>query len=258
MTAMLTPPGEIAGYPKLEIRYPTNPDQIAALLPPGLEPTGDSTVSINIYCVPVHNEPEYGVSTKIPARFNGIDGQYCLGIGIDQEAAIFISQETNGQPKFPCDITYYRLVNNVTARCVHQGRTFLEYTGSVTNSEPVDEQPYETNEWWTKYSRAVGGTEGRFDFPPHVVRVRMVTSTVYREDLDGTLVLHDSDWDPYQQLLTPHGPATAALVTSRPTERSITTAGPLDADAFWPFADTIGGSRWPGNRGGPRASDGRH
>ena len=30
----------------------------------------------------------------------------------------------------------------------------------------------------------------------------------------------------------------------------ITTAGPLDPDAFWPYADTIGGSRWPGDRGG--------
>ena len=34
--------------------------------------------------------------------------------------------------------------------------------------------------------------------------------------------------------------------------REITLAGPLDPIAFWPYADTIGGSRWPGDRGGPR------
>jgi len=41
-------------------------------------------------------------------------------------------------------------------------------------------------------------------------------------------------------------------VTSRHKARDITNAGPLDPDAFWPFADTIGGSRWPGARGGPK------
>jgi hypothetical protein len=34
----------------------------------------------------------------------------------------------------------------------------------------------------------------------------------------------------------------------------IALAGALDPIAFWPHADTIGGSRWPGDRGGPRFS----
>ena len=33
--------------------------------------------------------------------------------------------------------------------------------------------------------------------------------------------------------------------------RQITLAGPLDAEGFWPFADTIGGTRFPGAQGGP-------
>ena len=42
------------------------------------------------------------------------------------------------------------------------------------------------------------------------------------------------------------------LVWSAPKSRGITLAGPLDPIAFWPYADTIGGSRWPGFMGGPR------
>ncbi len=34
--------------------------------------------------------------------------------------------------------------------------------------------------------------------------------------------------------------------------RAITLEGRLDADAYWPFVDTIGGSRWPGTMGGPK------
>jgi acetoacetate decarboxylase len=45
---------------------------------------------------------------------------------------------------------------------------------------------------------------------------------------------------------------SAHLVWSIQKTREITLAGPLDPLAFWPYADTIGGSRWPGDRGGPR------
>ena len=46
---------------------------------------------------------------------------------------------------------------------------------------------------------------------------------------------------------------SAQLVTHQAKARSITNAGPLDPDVFWPHVDTIGASRWPGTRGGPRA-----
>jgi acetoacetate decarboxylase len=35
-------------------------------------------------------------------------------------------------------------------------------------------------------------------------------------------------------------------------DREMTIAGELDPQAFLPFADTISGSRWPGENGGPR------
>ena len=48
------------------------------------------------------------------------------------------------------------------------------------------------------------------------------------------------------------GNASAMLVTHQMKSREITNAGPLDADSFWPHADVIGGSRWPGTNGGPK------
>jgi len=69
----------------------------------------------------------------------------------------------------------------------------------------------------------------------------------------GTLLLRDSPWDPYTTLLPLREQLSAQLVWSATTSRAITLAGPLDPIAFWPYADTIGGSRWPGDRGGPRS-----
>ena len=247
-----TNPGEIGGWPKLKVAYRTDPDRIADLLPPGLEPTGAGEVYVNVYCVPILGEPELGLSTKVGASFDGVDGLFCVSMGIDQEAAIFISQELNGQPKFPCDLSFYRLGDYIEARATHQGYTFAEFGGRVSGPGALVAGDQEENEWWVKYSRAIAGVEKQYDFPPHVVRVRSVAEQVHVEDIDGELVLRDSPWDPYTELLPMHEQLSAQLVTTRHKEREITNAGPLDPDAFWPYADTIGGSRWPGERGGPR------
>lgn len=248
----VTRPGEIGGWPKLKLVYRTDADKIAALLPPGITPGANPHVHVNIYCVPVLGEPEFGVSTKVEADFDGVPGLYSLGMGIDQEAAIFISGELNGQPKFPCSIHFFRLGDHVEARCTHQGYTFLEFAGESEGVAPLTGEDEEDNEWWVKYSRAIGGVEKQYDFPPHVVRVRSVYTVVREELVDGALLLRDSPWDPYTELLPMREQLSASLVTSQHKAREITNAGPLDPIAFWPHADTIGGSRWPGDRGGPR------
>ena len=236
----------------LKIVYRTDPERIGDLLPPGIEPGAAPHVHLNIYNVPVKGEPESGVSTKVVADYEGVPGFYGIGLGIDQESAIFISQELNGQPKFPCSIVYFRRDDAVVARCAHQGYTFLEFTGEVTGEAVNDGAAREEHDWWIKSSRAVGGVEKCYDFAPHVVDVASVQRTVRAENVDGTLLLRDSPWDPYTTLLPMREQLSAQLVWSAMESRSITLAGPLDPIAFWPYADTIGGSRWPGDRGGPR------
>jgi acetoacetate decarboxylase len=249
-------PGEIAGWPKLVITYTSEPANIAELVPPGIEPL-DPTVTVAFYCVPVLGEPEYGVSVKVPAAWNGVEGHYSLGLGIDQEAAVHISGETNGQPKFLCDIVYFRLGDTVTARATHQGYTFVELSGRVTGEAEPRVGEFTEHEWWTKYSRAIGGASGAYDFAPHVVDVATTFEQRHVENVDGAVVLRDSPWDPIARHLPVVQAGPVQLVTHRPKARVITNAGPLDPDAFWPFVDVIGGSRWPGDRGGPRSDGAR-
>ncbi len=244
-------PGDIAGWPILKIDYPTDPKKIAALLPPGLDPSSESQVHLSIYCVPVPDEPEYGVVVSVDADYRGTRGAYALGYGIDQESAIFISKEINGQPKFPAEIEYYRMGASVRARCSHHGYTFLEFEGRTAGPAELPASQLE-HEWWIKVSRAVGGAEKSYDFPPHVVMVKAGYQPIHREKVEGELRLLESPWDPIAERLPMRGAATAYLSTAMPTSREITLEGKLDPDAFWPFADTIGGSRWPGLRGGPR------
>jgi acetoacetate decarboxylase len=154
--APMSRPGETAGWPKLVVKYTTDEANIAPLLPPGLQAL-DPTVTVGVYCIPVLNEPEFGISVKIAASWNGVEGQYNLGMGIDQEAAVHISGELNGQPKFLCDIDFFRLGDTVGARATHQGYTFVEYSGSVASEGDLVAGDFTEHEWWTKYSRAIGG-----------------------------------------------------------------------------------------------------
>ncbi|MBW2291163.1 MAG: acetoacetate decarboxylase family protein [Deltaproteobacteria bacterium] len=250
MSAPQINPGEISNWPLLKIRYRTDAEKIAALLPPGIDPGEEPNVSLNIYNVPVPDEPEMGVLIAVDADYRGTKGFYTIGLGIDQEAAIAISRDMNGQPKYPSEITYYRMGDKITARCTHQGYTYVEFEGTVTGVA-ADFPQYEENEWWVKVSRAVGGAEKAYDFPPHVVHVKSTYSTTYRENVEGELRLLDSPWDPIAKLLPINELLSAQLETAAWLGRDITLEGELNPEAFWPFIDTIGGSRWPGQSGGP-------
>ena len=252
-TAPQINPGDICNWPMLKIVYRSDPGKIAELLPPGITPGEQPNVNLTIYNFPVPDEPEYGIVTTVDADYNGISGEYTLSYGIDQESAIFISQETNGQPKFPCDTQYYRFGDKVVAKCSHQGYTFVEFNGETAGVEPIPEN-HEQNEWWIKSSRAVGLVSEGYDFPPHVVHVHSTYGTAYLEKVEGKLTLGHSPWDPIAELLPMEEQLSAHLWTPIFLGREITLAGKLDSDAFMPYADVIGGSRWPGQQGGPRKS----
>ena len=85
----------------LKITYRTDPEAIAAQLPPGFTVGKDPLVHITIYNYPVMNVPEYGATMTVAADFNGIEGEYALGYAIDQEEAIYPSREALGTAQVP-------------------------------------------------------------------------------------------------------------------------------------------------------------
>lgn len=245
-------PADQINWPMLKLRYDTTPEAVAAVLPPGITPSAKPEVTLTVYNFPVNMEPEYGVVTQVEADYNGHTGLYTLGYGIDQEAAIFISQEMNGQPKYPANIKYFRMMDEVHASCEHQGYTFLEFNGKVTETLDNPEN-YVEDEWWIKVSRKVGMMpEMGYDFPPHVVRVHSTYGTAHLQKLEGELKLHDSPWDPIKERLPMAGELSAHLWTPIFLGREITLEGKLDPQEFWPHVDVISGSRWLGQNGGPR------
>ncbi len=250
MSEILTPPGDSFNWPMLRMSYLTHPENIAQLLPPCFEPSDTPHVMLTAYNFPINNWPEHGLVTKVAAKYKGVEGWFCLGYAIDKEAEVFQSQERFGQPKYPAEVAFHRMGSEVACRAIHQKYTFLEFSGEI--KEELDKPEFDDNEWWLKYSRKVNIFEPGFDFPPHVVKVEARFGTVSRYRVDGTLKLIESPWDPIAQRLPIAGEVEADLWTPEFITRSVTMDDePIDADAFEPFADTIGNSRWPGVSGGP-------
>lgn len=242
--------GDISFWPILKIDYPTDPDKLAQLLPPGIDPSDTANVHLSIYCFPVPDEPEYGCLITVDADYQGQKGYYAICYNIDQESAVHTSRDATGQPKYLGEIDYFLMGDNVTARVRHQGYTFIEYEGKKTGA--MDYDAWQENEWWVKVSKACNGGEKEYDFPPHLVHVKAGYQPVHVESLAGELTLRDSPWDPVTEYLPIRGEVTARLSQAIPTERTIALSDELDGDAFWPFVDTISGSRWPGFMGGPK------
>lgn len=245
-------PGELSNWPMLKVAYRTDKDRIASLLPPGLEPDDSSLVLLTFYNLPIQEAPEYGIAINVAANYKGTAGEYTLGIGINQETVIYPSKERWGQPKFHADTAYWRLGNDVEARTTHYGHTFADFVGKVVGQqEPIAEA--EQREFWVKYMRDCDLTPGKYDFNPHFVNVYSKFGTAFLEKVEGELTLRESRYDPIATLLPKREQVSAHLWTPIFLDRKITLGDPIDPDKFWPFADTIGGSRWPGENGAPPA-----
>ncbi|MBN7795101.1 acetoacetate decarboxylase family protein [Parahaliea mediterranea] len=243
-------PGDHGNWPMLKLRYRAAEGDVAAVLPPGFEPGAAPEVTLTVYNVPVNGEPEHGLLTTVRCAHRGREGEFALGYAIDKEAEIFISQEKFGQPKYPAEIKYYRLGDELGARVTHQNYTFLEYYGRV--SDVLDPGPdFDEYEFWVKYSRRASYTETGFDFPPHVVNVVSNYGTAQKLKVDGELILRDSPWDPIAARLPRQSEVEAWLWTPVFRGREVALGEPLDAQAYEPWASTIGNSRWRGSHGGP-------
>ena len=239
-------PGEVAGWPKLVVTYATDPANIAPLLPPGIEPL-DPTVTVGFYCVPVLGEPELRREREGRGGVAGRRGS--LQPGPRHRPGGGRPHQRRDQRAAQVPLRHRLLPPRRRGHGSGHppGLHVRRVLGPARSASPSPRRATSpSTSGGSKYSRAIGGEPRRYDFPPHVVDVATTFEQRHIEDVDGELVLRDSPWDPIARYLPIVDAGTAQLVTHQPKARVITNAGPLDPDAFWPFADVIGGSRWPG------------
>ena len=254
MTAPQINPGEIANWPLLKIVYRTDHDKIADLLPPGIEPgrrterarehlqrAGQRRARIRR----VHEGPG---ALRGRARLLRDRSRHRPGVGdLHQPGAERPAQVPVLHRVLP---PRRRRRGALHAPGVHVPRVpragHRRRRGRVRRVRG----PRVVDQVVARRGRS--REELRLPAPRRRRRVGRRPPCA-RSIVDGTLVLRDSPWDPYTTLLPmrEHAVRRPGLDPDGQS-REITLAGPLDPLAFWPYADTIGGSRWPGFKGGPR------
>ncbi|WP_367324138.1 acetoacetate decarboxylase family protein [Streptomyces sp. HUAS ZL42] len=177
--------------------WETDPDAVAAVLPPPLKPTGHPVVRVNISKVDLPGYPLGAGSFAVAAEHDGVDGWYPLVMPMTHERALTGGREVFGEPKKLGEVTVERDGLAVRASLARHGIAFVEVRGAVSGGLPLPE-PSRKTDFYFKFLPAVDGSG--FDADPvlvHCVRNERVRRL---ERVTGDVVLRESVYDPVADL----------------------------------------------------------
>ncbi|HUR77093.1 MAG TPA: acetoacetate decarboxylase family protein [Acidimicrobiales bacterium] len=184
--------------PRLEVTYLTDPDIVAAVLPPPLLPPPEPRVHVRFTNIMINGKVHETVcSFLVDAMFRDEIGQWCMVMPIDLADAIAPSRETHGEPKKLAQMVFTREGDHVVASVTRQGVTIIEIVGDVTGPLPTPE-PYKLRHFWYKFLPAVSGKG--FDAGPFLVTLNQTMKPESAENVEGKLVLRDLPGTPVADL----------------------------------------------------------
>jgi acetoacetate decarboxylase len=221
--------------PSLEVAYFTDPDVLAAVLPPPLRPPDEPRVHARVTEIKLqlgeYAHQERVAYFAVDATYEDETGEYPLLMPIDLEPAVAISREKFGEPKKLAEIDFGREGNHVEAQVSRQGVTFIEIIGDVVETLPTP-PPYEARQWWFKFLPALSGSG--FDAGPTLIRVDQVRTPESVERVEGKLVLRDLPSCPVVDL--PVLETESIRWTVRKSTHEPSVVGDVDPVAFEPYS----------------------
>jgi acetoacetate decarboxylase len=179
--------------------YETDPEAIAAVLPPPLSPPAEPLVRVTIATVDVgRGYPIFGAGTvAVHCRHDNVDGDYALVMPMTTEQAVVGGRETFGEPKKLAEIHLDRNGDNVTGSFTRMGVTFVEVTGAVAGDLPLTPDRTRTS-FYFKFLPSPTGKG--FDGDPMLLYCRRDEKTRSLWKIDGEVILRESRFDPVVDL----------------------------------------------------------
>ncbi|WP_406860132.1 acetoacetate decarboxylase family protein [Streptomyces sp. HUAS MG47] len=177
--------------------WETDPDVVAAVLPPPLKPTERPLVRVNISKVDLPGYPLGAGSVAVAAAHGDENGWYPLVMPMTHERALTGGREVFGEPKKLGEVTVERDGLVVRAALARHGIAFVEVRGAVSGALPLPE-PADKTDFYFKFLPAVDGSG--LDGDPvlvHCVRHERVRRL---EAVTGDVVLRESMYDPVADL----------------------------------------------------------
>lgn len=183
----------------LTASYETDPEVVAAVLPPPLAPTENPLVRVSVARVDLGGDyPPFGAGTvAVEARHDGVVGNYPLVMPMTTEQSVIGGRETFGEPKKLAQVTLERDGDAVTGRVTRMGITFVEVTGTVGPALDLPDDQ-ERVDFYFKFLPAPDGKG--FDAEPSLVYCHRTETYRTLADVDGAVTLTDSRFDPVADL----------------------------------------------------------
>ncbi|WP_226482689.1 acetoacetate decarboxylase family protein [Natrinema amylolyticum] len=223
---------------QVAIRFLTRESTVDRILPPGLEPTEEPIVRVDVVDVGRSNcvGSFHGAGVYVRAHHDGRVGEYCLTMPMSTEAAITWGRELFGEPKKKADISLERAGNEVHGRVSRRNESLIEIDATMkTNRQP------DPNSQTIYHYKALPDVTGRgFQFDPTLVRVTLESDLHTFETGSGSVSLGNGSDSPLGELEieTVLG-ASYTEADLRSTQENVTT---VDPEAFLPYAFGTGRS----------------
>ncbi|HXW39324.1 MAG TPA: acetoacetate decarboxylase family protein [Acidimicrobiales bacterium] len=213
--------------------YETDPEAVAAVLPPPLQAPDEPLVRVTVATVDVgRGYGIFGAGTfAVHCRYEDTAGDYALVMPMTTEQATIGGRETFGEPKKLADISLEHGDGHVRGSFTRMGTTFLEVRGDVDSEvEPAPERV--RSSFYLKFLPSPTGKG--FDGEPLLVHVRRRERTRRQWRVGGEIVLRESRFDPVVDL--PVRRLRDIELAERSSNQTGEVVANLPADWIAPFA----------------------
>ena len=136
------PPHSWQGVREVVLPFQPDPDAVAAMLPPPLEPAegpGILTMLTYPWGAPQRIHPFNEAVVMVPVRLGDLVGNYVPYIYVTTDEALIAGREAAGWPKKIADITWERDGDRFTGSVTRWGTTIIEVTGDLSAPSASDD-----------------------------------------------------------------------------------------------------------------------
>ena len=220
------------GVRALTVHFETDPEVVAALLPPPLDPSpnpvgvawvrdvGNST-TVGPYAV---------AGLAVRARYREITANYCLSLPVSTSAALLFGRDLYGEPSKLAKVVFEEQDDHVWGSAERHEIRFLSVRGRCNEDAPVGRE--ESGFFYFKYLLRPDGSG--FDTPPVLIHAIEDIGVKKARRGRGEIVFRDSPHDPVADI--PVRQVLDAVYTEGHLYRSARVLTLADPDAFLPYA----------------------
>ncbi|MFF0065179.1 acetoacetate decarboxylase family protein [Streptomyces sp. NPDC005279] len=210
--------------------WESDPDAVAAVLPPPLKPTERPLVRAAISKVDLPGYRLGAGSVAVAALHDGREGWYPLVMPMTHERALIGGREVFGEPKKLGEVGVERDGLVVRAVLARHGIAFVEVRGAVDGPLALPE-PAEKLDFYFKFLPAVDGRG--FDTDPVLVHCTRNEKFRKLERITGDIVLRESMYDPVADL--PVRRAVELTIGEKTTDQKGRVVERVSAQALLPY-----------------------